>query len=110
MRDQLIALLKRGRFELQKWSSNSPDLLHDINSINHENANSKILQIDEKIKVLGISWHPSQDIFQYQVKLDHKIPRTKRTILSTIVKLFDPLEWVTPVNNRESFHAAIVEF
>ncbi|XP_024875147.1 uncharacterized protein LOC112456681 [Temnothorax curvispinosus] len=96
-RDQLQALLRLGGFELRKWASNSSELLSDIDPANHGLACNKNLQDDERVKVLGISWAPSQDHFQFRVSLDPKLPRTKRTILSTIAKLFDPLGWATPV-------------
>lgn len=96
-RDELKALLQRGGFELRKSASNSSELLADIDIENHGLACSKILQLDEKLKVLGISWSPSQDLFQYQLTLASETPRSKWSILLTIAKLFDPLGWVTPV-------------
>lgn len=47
--------------------------------------------------MLGIGWNPLLDVFQFRVSLPKLPPRTKRSILSTIANLFDPLEWVTPV-------------
>ncbi|KMQ86385.1 gag-pol polyprotein precursor [Lasius niger] len=97
VRHQLCLLLQLGGFELRKWASNSPTLLADIDSTNHGLACNKSLQVDEQLKVLGISWNPSVDMFQFHVELSSEIPNTKRSILSTIAKLFDPLGWVTPV-------------
>jgi len=54
-RDQVCALLSRGKFKLRKWSSNSPKLLSDIAAENHNLACSKLLQTDEHLKILGIS-------------------------------------------------------
>lgn len=96
IRDQLRELLQRGSFELRKWASNSVSLLSDINPENHGLACHKTLQIDENLKVLGISWSPASDVFRFQVSLVPEIPQSKRLILSTIAKLFDPLGWVTP--------------
>jgi len=96
-RDQVCALLNRGQFQLRKWSSNSPRLLDGIPEANHGLACSKTLQTDEQLKILGICWVPSQDAFQFRVSIPGSARRTKRSILSIIARLFDPLGWSTPV-------------
>ncbi|XP_011685182.1 PREDICTED: uncharacterized protein LOC105448357 [Wasmannia auropunctata] len=96
-RDEVRALLKRGGFELRKWASNQSDLLSDIEPDNHGLACNKLLQIDERLSILGLSWNPARDVFQFHVSLPDLIPTTKRAALSTIARLFDPLGWVTPV-------------
>ncbi|KYQ52770.1 hypothetical protein ALC60_08103 [Trachymyrmex zeteki] len=55
IRDQLVALLKRGHFELRKWSSNAPELLSDIDPHNHGLALEKTVQADAGVKILGIT-------------------------------------------------------
>jgi len=97
VRDQVCAVLKRGCFDLRKWISNSPELLSDIAVANHGLACDKTLQESEQIKILGISWSPATDVFQFQVSFPFLIPSTKRAILSTVARLFDPLGWGTPV-------------
>lgn len=96
IRDQLIALLRRGKFELRKWASNSPSLLADLDPSNHGLACSKAISSDKKVKVLGIEWNPARDVFQFKVVLEKTIPNSKRAILSVIAKLYDPIGWVTP--------------
>lgn len=96
-RDQLILLLRSGKFELRKWASNSAALLEDLDPANHGLACSKAIAIDEKVKILGIFWNPAQDKFHFLVNLNSACPRSKRAILSTIARLYDPLGWVTPV-------------
>ncbi|XP_026829832.1 uncharacterized protein LOC105285090 [Ooceraea biroi] len=97
VRDQIIALLQSGGFTLRKWSSNSVELLADIDRANHGLACSKDLSSDDRVKILGIGWNSSADAFEFRVSLPDIEPRTKRLILSSIAKLFDPLGWVTPV-------------
>ncbi|XP_018406454.1 PREDICTED: uncharacterized protein LOC108782642, partial [Cyphomyrmex costatus] len=97
VRRQVCALLRRGQFELRKWASNSAQLLSDIAGADHGLACDKMLQSDEHLKILGISWSPSSDTFQFNVTLPHFEKTTKRSILSTIARLFDPLGWSTPV-------------
>ncbi|XP_012543125.1 uncharacterized protein LOC105840666 [Monomorium pharaonis] len=94
-RNQVCDLLKRDGFILRKWASNQPKLLSDIPPENHGLAGDKILALNDNITVLGITWNPTRDSFQFSIAL--AIPTTKRAVLSTIAKLFDPLGWVTPV-------------
>jgi len=51
IRDQLIALTKRGGFQLRKWAANSQTLLDDIPNSYHELTNH-VLSNDETLKVL----------------------------------------------------------
>jgi len=97
IRDQVCELLGRGKFELRKWSSNAVKLLEDLAVENHGLACTKVLQTDEQLKILGINWNPSLDVFQFSTALPDVRPNTKRSILSTIAKIFDPLGWSTPV-------------
>ncbi|XP_071577161.1 uncharacterized protein [Temnothorax nylanderi] len=96
-RDQLIAILDKGGFRLREWASNLSDLLSDIDPSDHGLATHKVLQDDEQIKVLGIIWNPLLDVFQFRVSIPSSPTKTKRTILSTIAKFFDPLGWAAPV-------------
>ncbi|XP_025158151.1 uncharacterized protein LOC112589369 [Harpegnathos saltator] len=97
IRNQLTALLRRGGFELRKWSGNSAALLADLDEANHGLACTRSLAIDESVKILGITWTPAGDNFQISVSLPACVPESKRSILSTIAKLYDPLGWVTPI-------------
>ena len=94
-RDQ-FALDKSG-FRLRKWASNSTDLLSDIDSSDHGLGTSKILEDDEHVNILGIIWNSARDVFQFRISLPESPGRTKRAILSTIAKFFDPLGWATSV-------------
>ncbi|XP_011884024.1 PREDICTED: uncharacterized protein LOC105571157, partial [Vollenhovia emeryi] len=97
IRNELREMLQRGGFELRKWASNANSLLTDISPENHGLACNKPLETDESLKVLGIGWNPASDVFNFKVSLPPEIPQSKRAILSTIARLFDPLGWVTPV-------------
>lgn len=97
VRDQIKALLSQGGFELRKWSSNSSSLLSDIDEVNHGLACHRSLESDQRLKILGINWNPLNDSFQFQVSKNDAVPGTKRAVLSSIAKLYDPLGWVTPV-------------
>lgn len=110
LRNQLIDLLKSGGFELRKWTSNLPDFLSDLPESHIE---FQSLSFETKphatIKILGLQWQPCSDNFVYKIEtLENKC--TKRTILSDIARIFDPLGFLTPVTFfRQTFYSTIVD-
>jgi len=96
IRDQVTALLLKGGFVLRKWASNSEELLRDIPGQIMENS---ILELDkdDTAKTLGVNWNRSKDSFQYLIKMSFSTLCTKRTVLSSIAQLFDPLGLLAPV-------------
>src|SRR5436190_16546759 len=95
-RNQLIELMKRSGFQLRKWASNVPKLLTDIPSAQYENVDHFLVE-DDTLKVLGLSWTPKDDSFRFVICFEPKPNPTKRSILSFISKLYDPLGWAAPV-------------
>ncbi|XP_036148010.1 uncharacterized protein LOC118647349 [Monomorium pharaonis] len=96
-REQICDLLAKGGFTLCKWASNKSELLNNISPENHGLACNRPLKLDDHINILGLSWNPVVDAFQFSVLLSTSCPHTKRSVLSAIAKLFDPLGWVTPI-------------
>ncbi|XP_029160297.1 uncharacterized protein LOC114932295 [Nylanderia fulva] len=94
-RDQLIALMKRGQFDLRKWTANSSELLADI-PLDRRQSDLAI-KSDDSLKVLGLSWSPHTDSFCFKVSSGTSGANTKRSVLSLIAKLYDPLGWASPV-------------
>lgn len=93
---QLTGLLKRGCFHLSKFCSNSSDVLSQIPPENQE----PFLTIDDHniVKALGMIWEPQVDVFRFTWKpSDDPENVTKRTVLSEIARLFDPLGLISPV-------------
>jgi len=103
-RNQVISFLKKGRFTLHKWASNSFDFL-DPND--RGIAQNRELHDDERFNILGLVWSPDRDVFQFQINSPTTPGNTKRKILSDIAKLFDPLGWATPVIIRAKILAAV---
>ncbi|XP_050685659.1 uncharacterized protein LOC126980084 [Leptidea sinapis] len=98
--EEMNALMTSGGFELQKWSSNSQELLQYIRDDNHKNDKCSTLPIktDNMVKVLGIQWNRESDNFEYVVNIPEvKYPITKRQVLSNIARLYDPMGWIAPV-------------
>ncbi|XP_043481754.1 uncharacterized protein LOC122510878 [Leptopilina heterotoma] len=96
-KDQLVNLMKSGGFNLRKWSSNDKSLLSGCTSENHERALDEQASDSASLKVLGLKWEPSSDCFRIGVNLESINVPTKRSVLSVIAKLYDPLGWIAPV-------------
>ncbi|XP_024876608.1 uncharacterized protein LOC112457662, partial [Temnothorax curvispinosus] len=93
---QLQALLKTAGFELRKWASSHPSVLADLDpELRSQSLLSFESPEDQFLKVLGLRWYLQTDDFGFQVNpLDRDC--TKRTILSELARIFDPLGFLTP--------------
>ncbi|GFX26435.1 pro-Pol polyprotein [Trichonephila clavipes] len=98
LQKQLTQMFSSAGLVLRKWASNFNELLNSIDSdMRLSNAYLNI-DNDDTVKTLGILWHPASDVFYFKITpLSFEGPLTKRTLLSTIAKTFDPLEWLSPI-------------
>lgn len=95
IRDQIVNLLKQGSFELSKWESNCPALLEGVDD---QPKDPKSFDKTDDFRILGILWDRENDVFLFSCRpspLSDDI--TKRTILSEVSKLFDPLGILGPI-------------
>ncbi|XP_058456735.1 uncharacterized protein LOC131434107 [Malaya genurostris] len=98
LRNELNELLYKGGFCLRKWSSNSPDVLSDLPKQLLWTDTARNFAPDETIKTLGVNWEPASDKFRFDVSITLRDePVTKRSVLSVIAQLYDPLGLVAPV-------------
>ncbi|XP_029666087.1 uncharacterized protein LOC115237287 [Formica exsecta] len=90
-------LYMAGGFPLQKWISSHPSILQSIPT--DKQITTSTLPIEENMTVhaLGLNWKPTTDTFHFTLQLPPTKKITKRSILSTIAKLFDPLGLLSPV-------------
>ncbi|XP_059225785.1 uncharacterized protein LOC131997922 [Stomoxys calcitrans] len=97
IRHQVTALLKKGEFLIRKWCSNDPDALRDVPAEDCETL-LKFHDGTDVTKTLGLTWDPQSDnfIFSFTPIDDWKVV-TKRSILSSIARLYDPLGLIGPV-------------
>ncbi|GFW52350.1 integrase catalytic domain-containing protein [Trichonephila clavipes] len=89
LKNQLINIFAKGGMVLHKWCGNNTELIEV--SENYDFSDSS------EIKVLGVYWNPKHDCFSFRVKIDLHELNTKRDVLSTIARIYDPLDTI----NRE---------
>lgn len=90
-------LLQRGGFELRKWHSSHRELFTDMN-IAMSAESSKPIDVSDNIKALGLSWNTVTDTLLYRPpNVDTLGKITKRSILSFVCQLFDPLGLLGPI-------------
>lgn len=93
----VITELKKGQFHLRKWRSNCPDILANIQG---DDENDHLLKLvnDDDAKTLGLRWSCKSDTMLFSVDNDSSSQNkiTKRSILSTIGQVFDPLGFINP--------------
>lgn len=97
LKQDLVGLLALGGFELRKWVSNDRRLLEDIPPEHQEKPHVFDTEGPSFVKILGVQWNPVEDNFTYHTNLDSSKECTKRTILSTLARMFDPMGWISPV-------------
>ena len=101
--------MSEGGFKLRKWKTNDQSLAHSIAvkegvvKTGHKvegQVVEKPNEISAKTKVLGLAWDKDQDSVEFDL---HKIIEntncvTKRSILSTMAAVFDPLGLISPIS------------
>lgn len=94
--DQIIAIISKGCFVLDKWFSNCDELLEGIS----QKCDRDSFPINENYEthILGLQWNPREDSFRYTFDAGSmQVNLTKRSIISEISRLFDPLGLIGPV-------------
>ncbi|XP_063994400.1 uncharacterized protein LOC135171756 [Diachasmimorpha longicaudata] len=92
---QLQQICQAGGFPLQKWTSNRPEILQQLNL---STGPAGTVQFEEAVtKTLGLCWHLATDLFQYKSRTFNSTRFTKRVLLSEIAQIFDPLGFIAPV-------------
>ncbi|CAH1725392.1 unnamed protein product [Aphis gossypii] len=92
----LINLLQRGQLELKKWASNCDAVLRCIPVEDQAVEPTFTPTEDANLKVLGVHWDPTSDTFGYHGATSER-STTKRVVLSTIARLYDPIGVLGPV-------------
>lgn len=96
--EEIILLLEKGKFELRKFCSNDENILKNIPDAHKE----KLVRFHQSdvIKTLGLIWNPTIDCFEFGFNSEKfKTPEatvTRRSVLSDLARLFDPLGLLSP--------------
>ncbi|XP_043065437.1 uncharacterized protein LOC122320892, partial [Drosophila ficusphila] len=94
---QTQELLGKGQFKLRKWCSNDPVVLKET----PEPERETFLKFDDGsdiTKTLGLAWDPTSDVLMFSFSPMQRILKpSKRSVLSTIARFYDPLGLICPV-------------
>ncbi|XP_046142834.1 uncharacterized protein LOC123988088 [Osmia bicornis bicornis] len=94
---QISELLRSGGFQLHKWTANDDRLLSNFSSQSASALGERSLNDDASHQALGLAWNVNRDAFVFTFhNLAHSCT-TKRSVLSTVSQLYDPLRWIAPV-------------
>jgi len=93
---QLSGLCRAGGFPLRKWSANDAAILSGIPEEHLAQREARAWQLNEAHSTLGLRWHPRTDDFSFTTSSISVVTFTKRSVLSLMARLFDPLGWLAP--------------
>jgi len=98
LQEEIIHILEKGGFALNKSCANHPGLLEGTSVQLREYEVSCNFKTYEGIITLGLVWHPSQDTFKYETNIKPcRELVTKLLVLSVISSIFDPTGLLGPL-------------
>ena len=97
VRKQLTDILQSAGMTVGKWAANKAELLTDLN-LGENTGECTGFDEEEFVSTLGLKWLSSEDVFCFKIpQSDLSEQITKRSMLSEISKLYDPVGWLAPV-------------
>ncbi|XP_039753328.1 uncharacterized protein LOC120628775 [Pararge aegeria] len=92
---QMIDLFKGAQWELVKWNSNSREVLDNLPA-SHKLPTEVEFDKTMHHKILGLHWSTGNDAFYFKISMPDDVTCTKRSILSTVARLWDIMGFVAP--------------
>ncbi|MBM6549248.1 DUF1759 domain-containing protein, partial [Streptococcus dysgalactiae subsp. equisimilis] len=92
----LPKLLKRGGFDLVKWSSNSEEVISHIDSKDRLHPIEELHSSDSCQRALGVKWHTDRDVLKFDY-IDPLTRLTRRALLRYVASIYDPLGFISPI-------------
>ncbi|GFU21083.1 integrase catalytic domain-containing protein [Trichonephila clavipes] len=93
---QVIELMKKGGFPIRKWASNESSVLESLPPELRSSSGSLHIEEDNLMKILGIIWNSKEDTLRINISPPNEVRPTKRQVLSTIAKIYDPSGFLSP--------------
>jgi hypothetical protein len=93
LRNEVIALLQKGGFELRKWNSNDKRIFDGLPT---EHCVTTVSLDQNSVGILGLKWNPESDYFSYSIEKP-TTTFTKRSVLSTIARIYDVTGMLAPL-------------
>ena len=103
LKETAIEIFDRAQFKLHKWHSNAEELetsdpAGSGTDTDQSYAKQQLGVKSQETKLLGVPWNKTEDKIGVAFPVTTKEVATKRTVLSEIASIFDPLGLVSPVS------------
>ena len=97
LKETAVSIFKAGGFALHKWHSNERDLDGEITSDDEPTfAKESLGTKTSETKLLGVGWNKASDNLSLTFP-EKELMSTKRIVLRTIAKIYDPLGIASPL-------------
>ena len=101
------SMMNSGGFLLREWKSNSRNLKGIVRGSDSrfdsrsDSCSDSQSVPSSKVKVLGLSWNTDNDTLSVEIpSIKFSNPVTKRSVVSALAKIFDPLGLLLPITVR----------
>ncbi|GFU56398.1 DUF1758 domain-containing protein [Trichonephila clavipes] len=88
--------MKKEGFPIRKWVYNESSVLKSLPPELRSSSGSLHIEEDHLMKIFGIIRNSKEDTFRINVSPPNEVRPTKRQLLSTIAKIYDPLAILSP--------------
>ncbi|HIF05800.1 MAG TPA: hypothetical protein EYQ64_02290, partial [Gemmatimonadetes bacterium] len=98
LRRELQEICAAAGLPIRKWMSNEEDALREVPDALRAHAQERPLKDEElTTKVLGMHWNITKDTYGFKKVVVKTAKPTKRSILSDLASIYDPLGLAGPV-------------